>query len=131
MNLAEQIESFLRSEYDSGKTQKEMAMRTGITQPHIQRILSDPKKVLGISVRTLMKMFPNATLHIKGNNVVADNSGTNHGVVGVNNGTINGATQSSASSEDFRNKALKSLMDLEIPPDALVKVLKTIKDLHI
>jgi len=131
MNLAEQIESLLRSEYDSGETQKEMATRTGITQPHIHRILSDPKKILGISVKTLMKMFPRATLNLTGSNVIADNSGTNHGVVGVNNGTVNGASPSSASAEDFRNKALRVLCDLEIPPDALVKVLKTIKDLQI
>jgi len=78
-----------------------------------------------------MKMFPRATLNIKGDAVVADNSGTNHGVVGVNNGTINGASPSSASAEDFRNKALKVLCDLEITPDALVKVLKTIKALQI
>jgi len=130
MNLAEQIESFLRSEYDSGKTQNEMAKRTGITQPHIQRILSDPTKVLGISVKTLMKMFPRATLNIDGSNVIADNSGT-IGVVGVNNGTVNGSSHPELSAEEFRNKALKELMDLEIPPDALVKVLKTIKDLQI
>lgn len=127
MKISEQIESYLRKEYESGKTQEEMAAKIGITQPHIQRILSDPKKIYGITVKTLMKMFPEATLNFKGENVIAGNSGVNNGVLGVNNGTVNAA----GAAESFRDRAIKELMDLDVPPECLLKVLKTIKNLEI
>ena len=116
---------------DGKPNQEEIAKSLGISRPYLNRLLNKKRPIDGITLRALMKLFPRATLNLNGYTVVADNSGTNHGVVGVNNGTVNGVISSSASAEDFRNKALKVLCDLDIPPDALVKVLKTIKDLQI
>jgi len=129
MTLDQQIESILRTMYDAGKTQEDIGRAFHISQQYVQRLLSGQRKISGLTVKVLMKMFPKATLNINGNNIVGDISGVNQVVVG-DNGTING-TPPVASAEDFRNKAMKSLLDLEISPDALVKVLKTIKDLKI
>lgn len=117
MTLEQQIENILRTMYNSGQTQDEMAKTLHISQQYIQRLLSGQRNISGLTVKVLMKMFPQANLNVNGDNVVADNSGT--------------AVSSTASVEDFRNRALKTLMDLDISPDALIKVLKTIKDLQI
>ena len=130
MTLDQQIESILRSEYDSGKTQQEMAETLHISQQYIQQLLSGQRKVSGLTLKILMKMFPRATLNLQGDTVIAENSGINNGVLGVNHGTVNGGTPT-ASAEAFRAKAIAAMIDLDIPSDALREVLKTLKDLQI
>lgn len=63
MNLAEQIEQALRQQKMQGKTQTELSELNGISQSHVQRILANPgKKIRGLKVETIMKMFPDAEL---------------------------------------------------------------------
>ena len=109
-------------------TQEEVAKSLGISQPYLNRLLNRKRPVSGLSLRALMKLFPNARIILNGNGAQPQNSGVNNGVMGVNNGTVNAAGAQSA--EAFRDRALKVLMDLDIPSDALLKVLKTIKDLQ-
>jgi len=62
-NLLVQIEEALRQQQRQGRTQTEMSELNGISQSHIQRILANPgKKIRGLKVETIMKMFPHATL---------------------------------------------------------------------
>lgn len=114
---------------DGKPNQEEIAKSLGISRPYLNRLLNRKRPIDGITLRALMKLFPRATLNLNGDAVIAGNSGVNNGVMGVNNGTVNAAATESA--EAFRDRALKVLMDLDIPPDALLKVLKTLKDLPV
>lgn len=135
MNLAEQIEDALRQQQRQGKTQTEMSELNGISQSHIQRILSNPEtKIKGLKVETLMRMFPRATLNLNGDGsimqTVANVSAKNGS---VNNISLNPATPSEAqirlAVDAFRHEVVDALIGLDIPPDALQAVLKTIKEL--
>jgi len=134
MNLAEQIEDALRQQQRQGKTQTEMSEMNGISQSHIQRILSNPEtKIKGLKVETLMKMFPSATLNLNGE-ISPTQTGTNNGVVGVNIGTVNNGSLAPAQAQiksavdAFRHAVIDALIGLDIPPDALTAVLRTIKE---
>ena len=114
---------------DGKPNQEDIAKSLGISRPYLNRLLNKKRPIDGITLRALMKLFPRATLHLNGDTVIAENSGVNNGVMGVNHGTVNATGAESV--EAFRDRALKILMDLDIPPDALLKVLKTLKDLQI
>lgn len=129
MTIAEQIRTALWEEYKSGKKQQDMAAAHHVTQQYISRLLSGKRSCDGLSLKAVSNMFPRATLNLHGDTVIAENSGVNNGVMGVNHGTVNATGAESV--EAFRDRALKVLMDLDIPPDALLKVLKTLKDLQI
>ena len=129
MTIAEQIRKALWDEYNNGGKQQDMAAAHRVSQQYISRLLSGKRSCEGLSLKAVQTMFPRATLNLHGDAVIAGNSGVNNGVMGVNNGTVNAAATESA--EAFRDRALKVLMDLDIPPDALLKVLKTLKDLQI
>lgn len=129
MTIAEQIRTALWEEYKSGKKQQDMAAAHHVTQQYISRLLSGKRSCDGLSLKAVSNMFPRATLNLHGDTVIAENSGVNNGVMGVNHGTVNATGVESV--EAFRDRALKVLMDLDIPPDALLKVLKTLKDLQI
>ena len=121
MNIADEIQKKIRQELDAGATQKELGKKYGMTQGNISRILSGTHTV---SFDTLERMFPNATINLHGDPVVATNSGINNGVVGVNNGSLQ---QSSA--EAFRDRAIRAILDLDLPPEVSILILKTLKDL--
>ena len=114
---------------DGKPNQEEIAKSLGISRPYLNRLLNKKRPIDGITLRALRKLFPRAQLILNGDAVIAENSGINNGVMGVNHGTVNAVETKSV--EMFRDRALKVLMDLDIPPDALLKVLKTLKDLQI
>lgn len=124
MNLSDKILAQLKEEYRSGMTQQEIAKAHNVTHPQIQRLLSGQRDCGGLTVDTVSKMFPNATINLHGDPVVATNSGINNGVVGVNNGNLQ---QSSA--EAFRDRAIRAILDLDLSPEVSILILKTLKDL--
>ena len=130
MTIAEQIRTALWEEYKSGKKQQDMAAAHHVTQQYISRLLSGKRSCDGLSLKAVSNMFPRATLNLHGDTVIAENSGVNNGVMGVNHGTVNGGSQTS-SADAFRSKAIAAMIDLDIPADALREVLKTLKDLQI
>lgn len=102
-----------------GKTnQEEIAKGLGISRPYLNRLLNKKRPIDGITLRALRKLFPNATLHLHCDTVSADNSGTNNGVVGVNNGTV---TQSMDAVID------KILSTDDLTAEEKIKVLKVLK----
>ena len=127
MNLAEQIEDALRQQQRQGKTQTEMSEMNGISQSHIQRILSNPgNKIKGLKVETLMRMFPRATLNLNGdgsNTIIASNVKVN--TQSINNGSPPG------SAEQARTRIIAALIPLDIPPESLQAVLRTINELDL
>lgn len=127
MSLAETVYQTLRQEWDSGLTQEEVAEKHNIKHGQVQPILSGKRSAGGLHLDTFDRMFPNATFNLNGDGVNAANSGTVHGVVGLNSGTVN--TSAPAASESFRLRVLEAVIDLDIPSDALQIVLKTIKEI--
>lgn len=125
MNIAEQILQELQKEYASGLTQQEIAKAHNVTHPQIQRLLSRQRDCSGLSIGTVARMFPNATINLHGSPVItATNSGVNNGIMGINNGNVQ-----SAAAESFRDRAIRAILDLDLPPEATLSVLKTLKDL--
>lgn len=116
------IIEYLRREYDSGMTQEEIAKKHNVHQTQIQRILSGKRSASGFTVQTIDNMFPNAVIYLDGS-VVADNSGTVNGVIGINNGRVN------ADGETFHSRAIDALLESDLHPECAMKAMKIIKNL--
>ena len=123
--LDEQIKSILEQEKAAGLSHREIGKRHHVSQTHITHLLNGQRPVSGLTIETVQKMFPLASFNLNGDGVNAANSGTVHGVVGLNSGTVN--TSTPAALESFRLRVLEAVIELEIPADALQVVLKTIK----
>ncbi|MBQ7404184.1 MAG: hypothetical protein IJW05_12195 [Lentisphaeria bacterium] len=67
--IGQSIVKKLQDEYSSGKTHSEIAEIYHVSPQLIQRILSDPSTINGTKLKTLIAMFPNATLHLNGSDV--------------------------------------------------------------
>ena len=65
--IQKQVMDYLRTEYDSGMTQDEIAKKHNIIQSQIQKILSGERTAGGITLQTLDKMFPKAEIYLEGN----------------------------------------------------------------
>lgn len=66
MEIAELIEKILKEERDNGKTQWDLAKKYNISQTQIQKLLKGERKFSGLTVATVQKMFPMATLDLAG-----------------------------------------------------------------
>ena len=124
MTIAEQIKKALWDEYNNGGKQKEMARKHHVSQQYISRLLSGKRSCEGLSLKAVSHMFPHATLNIHGDSVIADNSGINNGVMGVNNGTVNSAGHESV--ENFRHKIQDEIIRADVDSEAKVKILNII-----
>lgn len=123
--LDKQIKSILEQEEAAGMSHREIGKRHHVSHTHITHLLNGKRPVSGLTIETVQKMFPLASFNLNGDGVNAANSGTVHGVVGLNSGTVNTITP--AALESFRFRILEAVIDLDIPSDALQTVLKTIK----
>lgn len=132
--LDEQIKTILEQEEASGMTHRQIGLRHNVAPSQITRYLRGKRPYSGISVETLMKMFPSCSLNLNGD-ISPTQNGTNNGVVGVNIGTVNAApriaqAQIKSAVEAFRHEVIDAIIGLDIPPDSLASVLKAIKDLQ-
>ena len=130
--LDEQIKTILEQEEASGMTHRQIGLRHNVAPSQITRYLRGKRPYSGISVETLMKMFPSCSLNLNGD-ISPTQNGTNNGVVGVNIGTVNAApriaqAQIKTAVDAFRHAVIDALIGLDIPPDALAVVLRTIKE---
>ncbi len=95
MNIQELLQSWLVSQYNSGKTDEELAEMAGCTRVHINRLRHGKFPMSKVKLETLLKLFPN--LHIElGDSITAPNSAVN---TGTNNGTMTVNNQMKADSE--------------------------------
>lgn len=123
-NLEKIIRDELRRLSGGSKNQQEVAEKIGISRPYLNRLLSGKYPVSGLTVATLEKMFPRMVVYLNGDGVNATNTGTVNGVVGLNSGTVN------ASESSLRLRIIEAVIGLDIAPDALQAVLKTIKEVR-
>ncbi len=135
MTLAKIIEEQIQAEYKAeGKTHKDIAKAHNVSPSYIQALLAGERDWDKLKIGTISKMFPRATLNLNGDGsimqTVAHVSAKNGS---VNNISLNPATPSEAqirlAVDAFRHEVVDALIGLDIPPDALAAVLKTIKEL--
>ena len=135
MTIAETVKAVLNDEYHKrGMKQREIAKAHNVSRSYIQSLLTGRCPFEGITLDSLSKMFPRATLNLNGDGsimqTVAHVSAKNGS---VNNISLNPAAPSEAqirlAVDAFRHDVIDALIGLDIPPDALASVLKTIKEL--
>ncbi len=107
----------------SEMTEREMGKRSGVASSYLNSLKNGKKPPRALSVETLLKLFPNATINLHGDSVIADNSGINNGVMGVNNGTVNSGHESL---ENFRHKIQDEIIRADVESEAKVKILNII-----
>lgn len=141
MSIETTIREYLEEEYANGRTHQEIADAHHISRSFIQSLLSGKRNYSGISLKHVEQMFPHSTLNLNGD-AVSIQADRNKGTVNVLHrcGTVNAGGQSTpsplieaqikAAVEAFRHDASDALLNIDIPPDALLKVLKTLKDLQ-
>ena len=106
-DIDDQILDIFRAEYDRGFTQQEIAAKHHTTQGQIQSLLSGKRQVAGLTLGTIMKMFPGATLVLSGD---PDDFDANSTV------------------SDWRHIALQKILETEELNDAeKIKVVKVLK----
>jgi predicted transcriptional regulator len=59
----------IKKEYEAGATQTELADKYGISQSHINRLLTDPTSDMNMKLSLIKRMCLNATLHLDGADV--------------------------------------------------------------
>lgn len=134
MNASKQIFDCLLNEYNSGMKQTEMAKKHNVSQQYICRLLSGKRSCADLTIKTLTKMFPLATLNLNGD-INTSQQGTNNVVVnGENSGTVNNGSHAPAqttSAEQARSRIIAALIPLDIPPESLQAILRTINELDL
>lgn len=127
MTIAEQIKKIIDYEHASGKTQKEIGDQFNIDPSYINRLLLGQRKYSGLTLHSVQRMFPNATLNLTGD-ISMSQRGTNYGVVGVNNGMVSNGP--SSASDCISRSVLESLIlhAEELSAEERVKFLLFLKE---
>lgn len=123
MSISTQIHDRLLEEYKSGKKQTELAKEHNISQQYINRLISGKRECGDITLKTLEKMFPLATLNLSGNGIITQVASN----VRVNNQSV--STEKSA--ESFRNEVVKRIISLDLSGDDLKKVLTALMEIEV
>lgn len=66
MDIFQQVHKALLEKYQAGATQQELADAAGISQGHIGNLLSGKRKISGITLENLVRLFPRVTLNLNG-----------------------------------------------------------------
>jgi predicted transcriptional regulator len=123
MSISTQIHDRLLEEYKSGKKQTELAKEHGVSQQYICRLISGQRSCADITLKTLEKMFPLATLNLSGNGIITQVASN----VRLNNQSV--STEKSA--ESFRNEVVKKIISLDLSGDDLKKVLTALMEIEV
>lgn len=88
MDIYEQITNALKAEWKSGRTQQEIADRAGLTNQHVNNLLSGKRRAESMKLETLLKLFPHAQIDLQGAQLAGDHAVQ---IQGGNSGTVNSA----------------------------------------
>jgi hypothetical protein len=122
MNISTQVHDRLLSEYQSGKKQTELAKEHNVSQQYICRLISGKRSCGDITLKTLEKMFPDATFHLNGNGITQFASN-----VRVNNQSVS----IGKSADAFRDEVMKKIISLDLSGDDLKKVLNALMSVEV
>ena len=122
MTISTQVHDALLDEYKSGKKQTELAKEHNISQQYINRLISGKRECGDITLKTLEKMFPNATLNLNGNGITQFASN-----VRVNNQSVT----IGKSAESYRDEVMRKFIALDLNGDDLKKVLTALMEVEV
>ena len=125
MNLYDEIRSELKRKIADGKTQDEISRQAGISRSHLCHLKNGSRSIGGMTLDTFFKLFPSAVINIHGDQVNAENSGINNGVMGVNHGTIN-APDTATIIDCFRLRIQDEIIRSDVDPESKIKILNII-----
>nr|DAU43703.1 MAG TPA: Transcriptional regulator [Caudoviricetes sp.] len=111
MNIYEEIRSKLTEEWKGGATQQEIADRAGVTNQHINNLISGKRSVESMKLETLFKLFPQAEINLSGAQLAGDHA------VQIQGGV-------SLSADNVRSKILNTEI---LSSDEKIKVLKVLE----
>lgn len=122
MTIAETVRNIIQSEYDAGKKQREIADAHNVSRSYIQSLLTGRCPYEGITLDSLSRMFPSATLNLNGGGItqVASN-------VRVNNQSVN----LGKSADAYRNEAVAAVIKLDLSGDDMKKVLNALMGIEV
>ena len=115
----DKILRYLRSRWEAGETQQQIANSTGISRSYLCEILSGKAGVDRITVGTINKLFPKATLQLEGDAAVISAPRNSGNVIGINNGTME--------SDCLSGVMNKILATEDLTAEEKVKVLKVLQ----
>jgi len=122
MQIIKAVEDKIKAERATGKTYQAIADKHRIDQGYIVNLINGKRPWSGISLGTLERMFPHATVDLDGrSNIVASR------VASPGDGNITYGDKSEA----LRSAIIGAIIDLDIPADILAKVLKTVKNTEV
>ena len=122
MTMSNQVYDALLDEYKAGKKQTELAKEHNISQQYINRLISGKRECGDITLKTLEKMFPNATLNLNGNGITQFASN-----VRVNNQSVT----IGKSAESYRDEVMRKFIALDLSGDDLKKVLTALMEVEV
>ena len=122
MSMSTIIHDTLIDEYKSGIKQTELAKRHSVSQQYICRLISGKRECGDITLKTLEKMFPQATLNLNGNGITQFASN-----VRVNNQSVT----IGKSAESYRDEVMRKFIALDLSGDDLKKVLTALMEVEV
>lgn len=133
-NLESTILESLRRQCDGRGKTGQVAKQIGLSRPYLNKLVNGKCPVSGLTIETVQRMFPHATFNLNGDAVSIHADQNSGSVVGVNRGHVSTAAQSAEDAPDLEHvkaRIISALIRLEIPPDALQAVLRTVNDLDL
>ena len=126
--LYDEIRNALKQKMAEGMTQDELAKKAGVSRSHICHLKNGSRSIGGISLETLLKLFPHATIHLNGDTISGTATSTN-GIAVVGN-HFSGSVAHTPECKEKLDAISGAVLDPDIPDDAKIKVLKIIKEVR-
>ena len=122
MGISTTVQEHLREERVAGKTFQAIADSHHIAQSYVVDLINGKRPITGISLGVFDRMFPHATVALDGHAPIVASR-----VASPGDGDITYGDRS----EELRAAIIAAIIDLDIPPDVLANVLKTVKNTEV
>jgi transcriptional regulator with XRE-family HTH domain len=128
MNIYDLLRQALKAEYDKNNTTQEaLGERAGISQQHINRLLSGRSSFANLKFETLLKLLPGIRITLDGSPVHGHFQNVN-GNGNIVAGHDAHATTCAAEIESFRSGLVMEIIALDIELAAKDQVLRLVRD---
>lgn len=118
MSLSEQVKFAVVRERKNDETLQRISEKFHIPQSHVANLLNGKRSFEGITLGTFDRMFPHATVDLEGHAPIMAAR-----VASPGDGDITYGDRS----ESLRSAIIGAIIDLDIPPDVLAKILRAVK----
>ena len=136
MDIYTQLREILRSEYERGATDQEIADRLGCSQQQVNNLRNGRRTFAKMRLETLLKLFPKLSIALEGVPLHGQPTTAINGHVNIISGrdsngnsvTISGQEFCQAELERLRSGLLQSIIDLDIEDSAKVAILRHVSN---